>query len=190
MKQMFMQRIRRPFWLAGGWLALGLFTLMLYGNGSLLAHGPDAEGPSADAVQRTRDKANELDDIFKKVIVLITDKYVHDDTDFPAGSAAVLLFKQISDSGPQKIRLIDATGKPRVAANVAKDAFERNGILRLKEGDKSVEQVVKTKEGDYQLRVLTPVPVVMDKCIMCHDHYGEAEEGEPIGAISYALPVR
>ncbi len=53
-----------------------------------------------------------LDNIFKQTIVLITDKYVHDEDDFAAGSAAVLLFENISKSGDNKIRLIDATGEP------------------------------------------------------------------------------
>ena len=39
------------------------------------------------------------------------------------------------------------------------------------------------------LRAITPIPVVMDKCVMCHPHYADAKEGEPIGAISYTVPV-
>jgi hypothetical protein len=29
----------------------------------------------------------------------------------------------------------------------------------------------------------------MDKCIMCHEHYKDAKEGEPIGALLYTLKV-
>jgi hypothetical protein len=58
----------------------------------------------------------------------------------------------------------------------------------LKAGDKEFEKVVE-KDGKFQLRTLTPVPVVMKKCVMCHSHYADAKPGEPIGAISYTVPI-
>jgi hypothetical protein len=119
---------------------------------------------------------------------LVTDKYVHDENDFAAGSAAVLLFDNISKSGENKVRLIDVTGEPYDAENVARDDFERQGVTRLKGGAKLHEQVVQV-EGAYMLRTLTPVPVVMKKCVMCHEHYGNAKPGEAIGAISYTVPI-
>jgi hypothetical protein len=39
------------------------------------------------------------------------------------------------------------------------------------------------------LRAITPVPVVMQKCVMCHEHYRDAKPGEAIGAISYSVPI-
>jgi hypothetical protein len=149
-----------------------------------------AAPPSVDeaALKRTRKTTQTFDKIYKEVIVLITDKYVHDDADFPAGSAAVLLFKTISDSGSHRVRLIDATGEPYNADNVAKDEFEKAAIKQLKAGDEQVEKVV-ANDGKHYLRTLTPVPVVMEKCVMCHSHYADAAEGEPIGAISYMVPI-
>ncbi|MEW4491074.1 DUF3365 domain-containing protein [Thalassoglobus sp. JC818] len=147
-----------------------------------------AKGAEQAAVERTRKKVNELDNIFKQTIVLITDKYVHGDDDFAAGSAAVLLFKNISDSGETKIRLIDASGEPYEPENVAKDAFEKAGIKKLKQGAQQHEKVVVDGEKSY-LRVMTPVPVVMEKCVMCHAHYADVPEGSPIGAISYKVPI-
>lgn len=153
--------------------------------------------PPADAGKKTHDEAavararktvGMLDDIYKKTIVLITDKYVNDADDFAAGRAAVLLFKQITDSGMHTVRLIDATGEPYAPKNVAKDAFEKEGIKRLKEGAKSFEQIADEK-GKPVLRVVTPIPVVMKKCVMCHAHYADAKPGEPIGAISYSIPI-
>ena len=144
--------------------------------------------PKKAAVERSRKAVQTLDNIFKQTIVLITEKYVHDDDDFAAGSAAVLLFKNISESGDNKIRLIDATGDPYEPENVAKDDFEKQGIKKLKAGAESHEQVI-TKDGKPYLRALTPVPVVMQKCVMCHPHYADAKKGEPIGAISYTLPI-
>ena len=144
--------------------------------------------PTKAAVERSRKTVAMLDNIYKNAIVLITDKYVHDEDDFAAGSAAVLLFENVSKSGSHNVRLIDATGDPYDSENVAKDDFEKEAIKKLKAGAKQHEQVI-TKKGKHHLRVVTPVPVVMKKCVMCHDHYADAKEGEPIGAISYTLPI-
>jgi len=144
--------------------------------------------PGKKAIERSRKKVQMLDNIFKQTIVLITDKYVNDQDDFAAGSAAVLLFKNISEASDDTIRLIDATGDPYEPDNVAKDEFEKQGIKKLKAGAKTTDQVV-TKDGKHYLRALTPVPVVMDKCVMCHSHYEDAAPGEPIGAISYTVPI-
>ena len=148
-----------------------------------------ASAPDEKAVERSRETVKTLDNIFKQTIVLVTDKYVHDEDDFAAGSAAVLLFKNISESSDNKVRLIDATGDPYESKNVAKDAFEKEGIKQLKAGAKGYETVV-TKDGNPFLRSMTPVPVVMQKCVMCHAHYADAKKGEPIGAISYTIPIR
>jgi hypothetical protein len=151
------------------------------------SQGPDKKVDQA-AVARARKTALMLDDVYKNAIVLITDKYVNQEDDFAAGAAAVQLFKTISDKGWHNVRLIDATGDPYDAENVAKDEFEKKGIASLKEGQATVEQVVE-KEGKPHLRVMTPVPVVMKKCTMCHPHYEDAKKGEPIGAISYVIPI-
>jgi hypothetical protein len=144
--------------------------------------------PSEAALNRTRRAVQMLDDIYKTTVVLITDKYVHSDEDFPAGSAAVALFKHVTDKGWHKVRLIDATGQPYNPANVAQDAFEKTGIDELKKGKDYYEEVV--EEGDRRhLRAITPIPVVMQKCVMCHAHYEDAKEGEAIGAISYSLVI-
>lgn len=144
--------------------------------------------PGKKAIERSRKTVQTLDNIFKQTIVLVTDKYVNDDDDFAAGSAAVLLFKKISDGSDKTIRLIDATGDPYESENVAKDDFEKQGIKKLKAGAKRVDEVV-SLDGKHYLRALTPVPVVMQKCIMCHAHYEDVAEGEPIGAISYTVPI-
>lgn len=149
---------------------------------------PAAESPDEAAMERTRKTVRTLDNIYKQVIVLVTDKYVHDEDDFAAGSAAVLLFKNISDSGSHNVRLIDATGQPYEANNVAKDDFEREAIKRLKAGAEGYERVV-NQDGKPHLRSVTPVPVVMKKCVMCHAHYADAKKGDPIGAISYTVPI-
>ncbi|REK18957.1 MAG: DUF3365 domain-containing protein [Planctomycetota bacterium] len=154
-----------------------------------LAADKDAPAaPDAAAVERSRKTVQMLDQIYKQAIVLITDKYVHDEDDFPAGSAAVAWFDAISKTGSHQVRLIDASGEPYEPNNVARDEFERQGVKRLKAGDATYEQVV-YDDGEPHLRVLTPVPVVMKKCVMCHPHYADAAPGEPIGAISYTMPI-
>ncbi len=147
-----------------------------------------ASAPDKAAVERSRKSVQLLDNIFKQTVVLITDKYVNDEDDFAAGSAAVLLFKNISKSGPHQVRLIDATGQPYEPKNVAKDDFEREGLKRLKAGAQTYDQIIH-KDGKPFLRAITPVPVVMKKCIMCHAHYADAKKGAPIGAISYTVPI-
>lgn len=175
-------------------VTLSAATLLLSVTAASVANQTEADqkgavdNPEKAAVDRSRKTVEMLDNIFKQTIVMVTDKYVHDESDFAAGSAAVLLFKNISEAGDNKVRLLDATGEPYEAANVAKDAFERQGIKRLKAGAERHEKVV-TEDGKHFLRAMTPVPVVMEKCIMCHSHYADAEEGEPIGAISYMVPI-
>lgn len=165
-------------------------SVFMSGSANVVNAEEKARGKEPDnaAVERSRKAVQTLDNIFKQTIVLVTDKYVHDEDDFAAGSAAVLLFKNISESGDNKVRLIDATGEPYDDENVAKDDFEREGIKRLKAGEPLYEQVV-SKGGKHQLRTLTAVPVVMQKCVMCHAHYADAKKGEPIGAISYTVPI-
>ena len=160
---------------------------------TLNAAAPDRETPAdtrakKQALERARKQVKMLDHIYKQTVVLITDKYVNDESDFPAGSAAVALFKSVTDAGYHQVRLIDATGSPYEEKNVAKDDFEKEGVKQLKAGKPYYETVVEIK-GKPHLRALTPVPVVSKKCIMCHDHYSEAKKGEPIGAISYSVPI-
>ena len=77
------------------------------------------------------------------------------------GSAAVVLFRNITESGSHEVRLIDATGMPYEEKNVAKDEFEKEGIKQLKQGKPYYEKIVE-KNGKPYLRALTPVPVVVN----------------------------
>lgn len=151
-----------------------------------IANSSDNASPAA--VEQARETVAMLDNIYKQVIVLITDKYVHDTDDFAAGSAAVLLFKNISENGSHTVRLIDATGEPYNPDNIAGDDFEREALKQIKAGKQTYDQV-ETKDGKQFLRSMTPVPVVMERCVMCHEHYGDVEKGEAIGAISYTIPL-
>lgn len=140
------------------------------------------------SVERARKTVRMLDDVYKTAIVLITDKYVNDKKDYPAGRAAVHWFKAISDKGWHEVRIIDASGEPYSEANVAQDDFDKEGIRQLKAGKSFHDQIV-TEKGKTYLRAMTPVPVVMDKCVMCHANYKTAKKGEPIGALTYKMPL-
>jgi len=144
--------------------------------------------PRKAAVKRARKQVKMLDHIYKSAVVLITEKYVNNETDFPAGSAAVALFKSVTDAGYHKVRLLDVTGQPYEPKNVAKAAFEKEGVKQLKAG-KSYYETIETVNGKPHLQAVTAIPVVSKKCIMCHDHYANAKEGEPVGAISYSIPI-
>ncbi|HCO22566.1 MAG TPA: hypothetical protein DIT97_05700 [Gimesia maris] len=173
--------------------ALGTIVLLFIfvGSGFAAADPPDKQSekaPSEAALKRTRKMVNMLDEIYKTSIVLITDKYVNDDNDFPAGSAFVALFKSMDQKGYHKVRLIDLTGEPFEEANVAEDEFEKEGGKQLKSGKAYVEKII-YKKGKPYLRAMTPVPVVMQKCVMCHPHYADVKKGVPIGAMTYTVPI-
>jgi hypothetical protein len=61
-------------------------------------------------------------------------------------------------------------------------------VAALKAGKPSPEKIVE-KDGKRFLRVATPVPVVMKKCIMCHPAYEKVPAGQPIGALGYTIPI-
>ena len=58
----------------------------------------------------------------------------------------------------------------------------------LKGGAATHEELVE-KDGKRLLRIATPIPVVLKKCVLCHEHYKDAKPGQPIGALGYTIPV-
>jgi hypothetical protein len=152
------------------------------------AHSGDQNKPDPAALERSRKTVRMLDDVYKSAIVLITDKYVKDKRDYPAGRAAIKWFADISRKGSHEVRLIDATGEPYGQANVANDDFDREGVKQLKAGKDYYDQLI-VKEGKPYLRAITPVPVVMQKCTMCHEHYQNVKKGAPVGALTYTIPI-
>lgn len=140
------------------------------------------------AVERTRKQVQMLDDIYKTAVVLITEKYVHDENSFAAGAAAVALFDAVKKKGWHEARLLDATGKPYDAENSPKDGFEKDAIAALKSGKNYFEKIT-TVNGKPTLLAATAIPVVHKKCAMCHPHYAQAKPGEAIGAIGYTLTI-
>jgi len=162
-------------------LAAGLFWLTL---------GSRAEDKKDDpALARTRKQVKMLDDLYKTAIVLITQEYVTEKSSLPAGEAFQKLFATMKKSGYHEVRLLDATGEPLNPDNAPKDEFEKKAIAALKGGKSGYEEVVE-KDGKKYLRSATPIPVVLDKCIMCHDHYKAAKEKKQvIGSLGYTIPI-
>jgi hypothetical protein len=143
---------------------------------------------SAEAVARTRKQVKMLDDLYKTAVVLITKHYVDENSDLPAGTAAIALFSAMKEKGWHEVRLLDATGQPIEEKNSPKDEFEKQAVAKLKGGATYYEEVV-TKDGKPYLRAATPIPVVLDKCVMCHEHYKQAKPNEPIGVLGYTVPI-
>lgn len=143
-----------------------------------------------NAIERTRQSVRMLDDVYKTAVVLITDKYVNSEDDFAAGSAAIALFEAIEKKGWHRVRLLDVSGKPYDSANVATDAFDKQAVEKIKQGATFVEEVESTASGEKFLRAMTPIPVVLAKCALCHPHYRDVPAGKPIGALSYRVPIR
>lgn len=153
----------------------------------VFAGEPDEARPDA-AVARTRKTVRMLDDLYKTTVVLVTEHYVNEDSDLPAGTAAIALFTAMKEKGWHEVRLLDATGDPINSDNSPRDEFERKAIRQLKSGKTYLDEVV-ARDGKRYLRAATPIPVVLEKCTMCHEHYKDAKKGEPIGALSYTLPI-
>ncbi len=145
----------------------------------------DAKDP---AVERARREVRMLDDIYKTAIVLVTEHYVKDDSSLAAGSAFKALFEAVGKKGWHEVRLVDATGHPYSDLNLPKAGFEKDAIKQLLEGKPAVDKVV--VEGDKKfLLAATAIPVVMEKCIMCHENYRDVAKGQAIGALSYKVPI-
>ncbi len=168
-------------------LCAGVFLLVPQ-NGTA-QNSPDKPAAKDLAVERARREVRMLDDIYKTSIVLITEHYVKEDTDLAAGSAFKALFDAVGKKGWHTVRLVDATGQPYNDLNLPTEGFEKKAIAELLAGKPSYDQVV-TENGKRYLLAATAIPVVMEKCIMCHENYREVEKGKAIGAISCKVPVQ
>ncbi len=166
------------------WLAVSAVV------GGIVALGAGSgDGEEDRALARTRRQIRMLDDIYKTAVVLITKHYVNDEDDLPAGTAAIVLFGEIKKKGWHEVKLLDAAGDPIDDENTAQDGFEKAALEKMKAGSQWYEQQVTGEDGKRYLRVATPIPVVLEKCTMCHENYKEAQPGEAIGFLSYTVPM-
>ena len=138
------------------------------------------------AVARAKKQAKMLDTLYKTAIVLITENYVDGKESLAAGDAFQALFKAMKDNEFHEVRLLDATGDAYDPDNDPKTDFEKEAVKEILAGKPIYERVV--KEGDKEfLLSATPIPVVMEKCTMCHSSYENAKG--PIGALGLKIPL-
>lgn len=168
-------------------LAVAALVAGVFLQSRLTAKDEPVAGKDA-ALERTRKTVRMLDDIYKSAVVLITEKYVNSDTDYPAGLAAKVLFGAVKKKGWHDARLVDLSGDPLSPNNVPNNDFEKEAGKQLLAGQASFEKVVE-KDNQRHLLTATPVPVVMKKCVMCHPNYADVKAGTPIGMISYSLLI-
>lgn len=147
-----------------------------------------AADPKDPAVERTRKQVKMLDGIYKNAIVLVTTHYVTEKSDTPAGVAFKKLFETAKKEGWHEVRLLDGTGDPYESSNVAKTDFEKKAIKEIVAGKAYVDEVVE-KNGKKYLLAATAIPVVMEKCVLCHENYAKVPAGKAIGALGYVVPV-
>ena len=140
------------------------------------------------ATERARREVRMLDDIYKTSIVLITTHYVTGKESLPAGSAFKALFAAVKEKGWHEVRLLDATGDPYEPSNAPKAGFEQRAIKKLLAGDKAYDEVI-TEGNKKFLLAATAIPVVMEKCTVCHDNYKSVPAGKAIGALGYKVPI-
>jgi Protein of unknown function (DUF3365) len=169
----------------GWWLALAALVAIVGAWPGLNAQEKQGSDP---AVARARKQVQVLDDLYKTAIVLVTENYVKEDSDLAAGAAFQKLFAVMRQKGYHDVRLLDATGQPYEAKNAPQDDFEKAAIAALKAGKPAPERIVE-KDGKRFLRVATPIPVVMKKCVMCHPAYEKVPAGQAIGALGYTIPI-
>ncbi|HUY91690.1 MAG TPA: DUF3365 domain-containing protein [Pirellulales bacterium] len=147
---------------------------------------PAAAKPDAEAVERARREVKMLDDLYKTTIVFINDTYVEDANDVAAGEIARELFAAMRKKGWHDARLVDATGKPLNDENAPRDEFEKLANKKILGGETYYEEI-QEDQGKLYLRAATVVPVVNQKCTICHPGH---KVGEVLGTVSYKIPLK
>lgn len=140
------------------------------------------------ATERARQTVKMLDDIYKGGIVTITDHYVTEDSEIPAGTAFKKIFAIAKEKGWHEARLLDVTGDPYSLQNIAKDEFEKRAVKEIAGGAQFYEEIEDATDGKY-FRAMTAIPVVFEKCTWCHENYEDLPEGQAIGAMGYRIKI-
>ena len=139
----------------------------------------------AASLERARREVKMLDDLYKTTIVFINDTYVKDGDEPAAGEIARDIFAAMKKKGWHDARLVDATGKPTNDENAPRDAFEKTAVKKILGGEAYYDEIQK-EDGKTYLRAATVVPVVNQKCLMCHPGH---KVGDVIGTVSYKMLV-
>lgn len=145
----------------------------------------DKKGPDKAALERTREQVKMLDDLYKTAVISITNNYVEGQAATPAAAVAKDVFEAMHKKGYHHARLVDATGKPKNKANVAKTDFEKKAVEQMKAGKAYYEEIAQV-DGKDVLRAATVVPVVLQQCATCHGK----KQGTLLGAIVYEIAIK
>lgn len=152
-----------------------------------IAQRSAAPAAASDArLDRTRQQVRMLDDLYKTTVVLVTEHYVITAKTLSAATAAKALFSEMDKKGWHQVRLVGLTDKLINKQNAPADAFESAAGKRILAGEASHEAVV-AENGKQYLRYATPLPVVMEKCVMCHPQW-KGEKGN-VGSLMYKVPM-
>lgn len=163
-----------------------LAGLVVAGLSLVLAHEITVADEDPE-VTRTRQHVEMLDTLYKTAIVLITDKYVTDPSKFSGASAAKMMFDAMKESGYHEVRLVGLTDvMVNPGINAPQDAFEEAAKEKILAGEATHEEVV-TIDGKRYLRKATAVPVVLERCVMCHGNF--AGNDGAIGSLMYTVPL-
>ena len=150
-----------------------------------LLQADEKKAPDPASVERTRETVKMLDDLYKNAVVSVTNRYVDKQSDTPAAEIAKDVFTAMHKKGWHTARLIDATGKPKNKANVAKSDFEKKAVEAMNAGKTYIEEIGE-KDGKPVFRAATLVPSVLKQCAICHG----GKEGRVLGTIVYELPIK
>ncbi len=153
---------------------------------TLNAAAPDGITASEGAIAAARRETKMLDDLYKTAIVTVTDIYVKDESSVAAATAFRPVFKAMKDAKHHEARLVDGLGQPVGADNVPRDDFEKAAMKEMLAGKATFEKV-EVVDGVPQLRTMTILPMVMEKCILCHDNY---RDKKIVGGVAYIVPIR
>ncbi len=176
--------VRRKIYIV---VSLSFFMGVLYAFfwPALNAAVPNSTIASEEAIAMARRETKMLDDLYKTAIVTVTDIYVKDESSVAAASAFRPIFKAMKDAKHHEVRLVDGLGEPIGADNVPRDEFEKAAMKEMLAGKASFERV-EVVNGEPHLRTMTTLPMVMEKCILCHENY----RGQKIvGGVAYVLPI-
>ena len=68
-------------------------------------------------------------------------------------------------------------------------ADEKKALKALVAGKTGWYEAEEVVNGKRTLRVATAVPVVFEKCVMCHDNYADIPKGQAMGALTYKITI-
>ena len=151
--------------------------------------GP-GEQATPPTVAEARQRARLLHGAIHDTLQVVHARYFREGEKLAIPAASLdLVFREMEGRDGVKLRWLVVDGKAMNVDNEPQDDFEKAAIKDLKAGKASEEKIV-TKNGKSYLRVATAIPVVMEKCTMCHENYKNVPKGQAIGALGYEIEIR